>query len=76
MGERGKFATLTKKSGCLKHFVAIVKLRLNKVELDFLKHHARQYYQHERKVREAEESIPVFLTFEIAPRVDKYNTFN
>ena len=76
MGERGKFATLTKESGCLKHFVAYSEITAKQSRGWLLKHHARQYYRHERKVREAEERIPVFLTFEIAPKVDKYNTFD
>ena len=76
MGERGKFATLTKESGCLKHFVAYSEITAKQSWAWLLKRHARQYYRHERKVREAEERIPVFLTFEIAPKVDKNNTFD
>lgn len=76
MGERGKFANLTKESGCLKHFVAYSEITAKQSWPWLLKHHARQYYQDERKVREAEERIPVFLTFEIEPGVDKHLTFD
>ena len=75
-GGEGKFATLTKESGCLKHFVAYSEITAKQSWAWLLKHHASQYHRHERKVREAEERIPVFLTFEIAPKVDKYDTFD